>query len=1320
MQQRLKKPFIWLLLLTLIVSLTPTGLSNTASAASSLTSTTYFSPDDLELRGTVSLTQEPGSNQISRDTAYLVTSPTIDITGTYAKVSGTTLSVKVELLNWNDSTSTYETDSTHTTTGTVTQDSTNPSSRFVADNLTLFAGYNKITFTGRQGNLDCSESFYVLYDKVPYVKTLQILESGKNAVNLNEGSKIVVENATVTLQGTVQNATKVTIAVNDDDALQTSLLTDGTFFTPTLTLESGANNLTIVVLNGSDSITIKRTVYYFDKNDPFTAMYLMGTDGTAYDLLTTKPIWTDETSSAQYVMQVLLPYGSSSSDFLTDHEVKVNNTSTGITILKNTAIQEDGTVDTSQTGDADDEVIIPGADGVTPAYRLVTFLTDAADFQTTTSGTVTTVATAQTPLVSVKYGNFSSSIQKSFQYLPGEKVITNMYYLPGYTTGADLSDITKTVLNGAEVSSSDFYILVESSTTSTDADDLTGQYYPLAGNMVSLSLVTTSGNQQVYKVTGFSSGQQKVKFAYTSTAPYDATITYVSKNYIYVDNLYDGQTYTFDSNNTSSNTLKITGQYIGFENISSPQYFINGISGENMASTDGVDVDLGVTNTSTSFSLELYIRANGPLVYGENKIVFSGISMDASGNKHEVRKELRIYIVDTNESNIKQFKPQLVDGRPDFPTKEVFDGDSTTLDEMITKIFAQAPEFVYSSTDEKYTTNEENYDLVIRGGGATILNLYLGTTKMFTMDLPASTESKIQQSFTFDGTTYYYDFTGNQSDFLLRIRALVFTAPGSHIYNLELINSTGARTSQRLDVTREVTPYRILSPVPTVGDQIVVNKNFVRFDIEAEDADQVLIGKVEATKRTDLNDRFVYDYVGLKADKVNTIKISIVRDSATTTTSVDVYYTSTIAVDSQYMAEKVSTKYSVFNKAVQLTFPKGTVMESTGSSSGITKFYPDTKLLFGIADPKDGVVERRNDYGNIINVDVDARTEGGTSSIQIPADLVLRFNSTADTVNFSRVSDIYWISGGVGELGDSGTTGYKPATNGLAPYSIEGNFTQFPAERKITPSKEGTLTLTFNDNVVDEVGSTVTVFRYTDDGQWENVGGAVDTKSHTIEVPFDEFGYYTVMKLSRGYSDITNHPWARNYLNALYSKGIMNNLRYDAFGADDQTTRGEFATLLVKGLNIPLNYDNDNQTFFDVVPGSKSATWDYEHIETAAQAGIVTGLSDGFFSPDSPLTREQAAVMIARALKLKLSTNDSKLSATVAKSFTDSGSIDYYALPSVQAVTKAKIMEGAASTSSGKTTYTFNPKGNLTRAEAGKIAVELLKQSTSLFPKTLS
>jgi hypothetical protein len=241
--------------------------------------------------------------------------------------------------------------------------------------------------------------------------------------------------------------------------------------------------------------------------------------------------------------------------------------------------------------------------------------------------------------------------------------------------------------------------------------------------------------------------------------------------------------------------------------------------------------------------------------------------------------------------------------------------------------------------------------------------------------------------------------------------------------------------------------------------------------------------------------------------------------------------------------------------------------------------------------------------------------------------------------------------------------------------------------------------------------------------EWQRVGGAVDTKSNTITVPFDDFGYYMVVKLRAGFKDITNHPWARNVLEGMYSKGLMTNLHYQDFGSYDFTTRGEFATLLVKALSIPLIYD-DIPTFVDVPSGSNATTWSYAYIETAARTGIITGFDNQQFGPSQRLTREQAATMIARALELKLPVNDDKVKANLAKQFTDVDKMSYYALPAIQEVYKQGIMlgmENAAVEGQKKATYSFSPLTQLKRDEAAQIAVRLLqKNKSNLFPSNLN
>jgi hypothetical protein len=271
------------------------------------------------------------------------------------------------------------------------------------------------------------------------------------------------------------------------------------------------------------------------------------------------------------------------------------------------------------------------------------------------------------------------------------------------------------------------------------------------------------------------------------------------------------------------------------------------------------------------------------------------------------------------------------------------------------------------------------------------------------------------------------------------------------------------------------------------------------------------------------------------------------------------------------------------------------------------------------------------------------------------------------------------------------------------------------------PTERGTLTLQFDKSVVDIAGSQVTVFHFNDKGEWNNIGGVVDTGKNTITVPFDDYGYYVVMKLREGFADITIHPWARNVLEALFAKGFMKNIRYEDFGTDDFTTRGEFAAMIVKSLNIPLKVDNNN-TFVDVVPGSKAVTWDYAHIETAARAGIITGMDNRWFGVNQRLTREQAATMIARALDLKVSINDSKLNAKLEKAFEDVAAMSYYAKPFIDAVNNAGIMVGRPSNLEDPKSKTllFDPQANLTRAEVGEISVRLLQKYTKIFPKNLN
>ena len=1285
--QRIRKSLMWFLTALLICSMVPAGPMRQAAAATA----TYFIPDDPDILKTADLTLDGanGTTIISREEVYVTTSATLTITGTFARVSESSLQVTVQQLTYQNNK--WVPDPNRIVLGTI-QRETGSTNRFVARNLTLYPGFNMITFSGMQGNVERSESFYVLYDQVPYIESITVYGGGSTQIHINEGSEAVVDRRNITLQGQVRNATSVTVSLNQGTETRATLLENGMFTTATLVLRPGRNELTIKVANNSDSIQVKRVLYLQDPDDPFIGLQ-MNFEQADYDVRDVIPTVTSGNlnvpNKVVVTAEVLLPWDDNLNAADIEYSFDDGARFDRINLIE--------------------EVVLVGPDGITPAHRRVKFETDEAEFTYSSAG-------LKDIYLTIKYGNDDWRKRIRFNFQPGAVVIRNIYLLPKFdeNTNNDVTAQDKVRLDGRELTTPNFYVLVETDVPPTaGAGDLKAKYLPMGDLDVRPATATNlANNQQVFLVEGFASGQHRVSFYYENypNASYTVSLSYIPKQYIDITNLRDGQVFEFSSRelDPNKNVLTIKGKYIGFEGLTNPHYVVNGsaLDPADFPFPFDAELDVDPLNDDFDFTLVLPIRPEGPIVYGQNTLLFTGTE-HVGNNIREIRKELRIYVIDTNVSTIARFHPVAVPksgGRIPLPTQFPFD------DELVEDIFRLSSEFAINN--DRYVTSETEYDLVLRGHGARFVNLKRGSETILYLELPDTPGDSIQEHINL---VPGYDIVGSYEDFILRVKNLEFEQPGTHVYNLELINDTGARTSQRLEIEREQSPFRLLAPQPTVGDQIVVNKNFVRIDVEAEGATTVRVEGQEATKRLDVPNRFYYDYVGLKANKWNDIRIEIVRPNSTIRETIRVYYTGEVKVDAQYM-EPLKTKHSVFNKKLQLSFPRGTVlMSAIQDSNGVHKYYTENKLLFGIADPKDGVVERRNDYGHVINT--------GSSTISIPDHLIGSFTSAMTTGNFTRISDIYWISGGMGEYGDRGTAGYKPATNGLPPYSLEGNFatSDFEPERKIVPSQRGTLTIAFDENVVDDAAHTITVFRYTDKGYWERIGGEVDTKNNTITVPFEDFGYYMVAKLKRSYSDIVNHPWARNVLNALYAKGFMNNLRYDEFGADDVITRGEFATLLVKALSLPLNYD-DNNTFTDILPGSSTPTWTYEHIETAARAGIVTGRSVGFFGSEIPIAREDVAVMIARALELKLPANDNKLVASLSKTYQDADDIDTYARPAVEAVYKAKIMTGSEITIPGtdKKGLNFYPKSPLTRAEAAAIVVRMLQRTTKIFPKTFS
>ncbi|MBP1992625.1 S-layer homology domain-containing protein [Paenibacillus eucommiae] len=1295
----MKKLINYLMVAALVFTILPLKPAQAAAA-------NFFIPDNVAISNTANMiTVDPALHTplLTRSTAFLSNAKIMSISGIHQQVTSTSLNVTIEQITFNETSRAWQVEPGKTESLPVASTGGN---RFNANGIELFPGFNRLTFTGSQGSVTKKDVFYVLYDSAPLLNTLQLI-SNSESFSLNEGASLVLTTPAASIQGNAANATSVIV-----NGQRASVLSNGMFFAPAVTLTPGLNNFNITLSNESDSITLKRQVYYYAPQTPITMLKVKQTGSTTQEsLLSSIPTLTGSGSTAELELQFLVPY----------QNVPFNNANSQIRINSVVVpIASPGGVESVK------ETVISNTYGA-PAFKLITLTTDSYDLVMDGAD----LAASQPVAIAVTYMpltptavTFSSNY--SFNLAVGQTLIKGISLLPGYVAGSNVTATTPTsALNGSEVSLPDFFIMVDTSVDLVTPADLKVALLPLSTSPLTITPLadtTPSSTKKVFKVSGLPEGEHTLSFTIgnTNPVPFLAKVNYVSKNYVSLEGLYNGLVLKMDSSKTT-NMVQLKGKIIGFgSNLLNAQLLINNVDYSaaphnllNLSPQNLTDGSYDFPNVANANNISVD-RNSGPLFFGENTIKFvvdyNAVPVTPGGPTSVLRqyvKEIKFYIVDTNV-------PTLSDVRPlTPPPASIVRGNLNSTDPST--YLPASPEFQNKQT--YYATTHSNMDLFIEGSGASQVVVKDGGKEIYNAMISSNAVPQTTPTSVAIGSSAA-DFYGNQSAFRIRILNVPLSSVGTRVFTVELTNINGAQVTQTLEIHRDNVPYRLLAPAANTGSKIVVNKNFVLFDIEAQGATDVLINGKSAKPRADFSGRYTYTLIGLKADAENKVNLVVKRPGGEIKDTVIVNYVTDPDVGTMYM-EAMGAKHSVFNKQVQLNFPKNTILRRVFDG----RIQPQANLLFGIADPNSGNTELVNDYGQVLGIDLDGRTPNGSSPIPINAQLSSQFSNQFGREHFNAISPFYWISAGMGEMPSQFP--YSPATGGIAPYSTDGTFTLYNQARVVVPSERGELKLSFNEAVVSQAGPEITVFFLGNDGIWKNLGGVVDVKARTITVPFDSFGFYMVGKLKYGFDDITNHGWARDILQALYSKGYMPNLYFNTFGSDDYITRGEFASLIVRSLGIKINSDNKN-TFIDIIPGSRSTTWEYAEIETAARAGIIQGFENQVFAPDLLITRQDASVMITRALsdKLKQAINDDKLAAKLQKTFVDAQDISFYSRTAVEALSSAGIILGSPITATtptkGKPLVNFNPKSDMTRAEAGQITVRILQKYFKTFPKNLT
>lgn len=178
--------------------------------------------------------------------------------------------------------------------------------------------------------------------------------------------------------------------------------------------------------------------------------------------------------------------------------------------------------------------------------------------------------------------------------------------------------------------------------------------------------------------------------------------------------------------------------------------------------------------------------------------------------------------------------------------------------------------------------------------------------------------------------------------------------------------------------------------------------------------------------------------------------------------------------------------------------------------------------------------------------------------------------------------------------------------------------------------------------------------------------------------------------------DDIKDSYARTYITELHASGMIDGVGNGKYAPRDPVTRAAFVTMLMrvkKQEPIP----GGIAAFADV----PSSSWPYGFVQAAVAGNTVSGVAPDRFAPDQPVTRQEAAVLIARASGLVH--NSAPEAASLP--FTDGQAAAEWARGAIAAVQKQGIMAGDGG-------Y-FRPTDTLTREELAVLMHRVLAQGAS-------
>ena len=178
------------------------------------------------------------------------------------------------------------------------------------------------------------------------------------------------------------------------------------------------------------------------------------------------------------------------------------------------------------------------------------------------------------------------------------------------------------------------------------------------------------------------------------------------------------------------------------------------------------------------------------------------------------------------------------------------------------------------------------------------------------------------------------------------------------------------------------------------------------------------------------------------------------------------------------------------------------------------------------------------------------------------------------------------------------------------------------------------------------------------------------------------------------FDDVKGNAWYAGSVYYAYANKLMKGVSYKEFAPEENISRAMAVTLLHRLADVPKV--NSNASFSDI----KNTDWYFDAVLWANENDILKGFDDKTFRPDDSLSRENLAQAMYRCAQYMKA--DTSKRAEI-NSFVDAEKISPQNIEAVKWCVANGILRGNADGS-------FNPKGNVTRAQMATILQNWIRE----------